>query len=976
MGMHSYMHARWSVTAALLLLVVSLAPGLALAGQSRTSSLASPSPVAGTLDLAAMALTPVDLDDIGLTGFGQQTSAFLTLEEQAEQLASTANLGMDADALGSRLAAAGFQRRYQRQLSLPAHPGARPSQLRTFVAPYVIEYASGEGATTGFTLLETEALEAGAAMTDVPGTRVIGDHSEITRFRRASDSGEPYRALDLTFQVDNLVAGVTLGEFDDRQPDMATVEALGELLLDKVRGGQAGSGPGLSSLALRLAGPDIETRSDEYGRLDGQTFPNYSETPDELADREERYGNAVVVYGVGQSIARGSPARSDDTRYGVSLYQFASEQDAAGWLESGVARAEKSPNIIEAIPVAGAATIGEASGTLAIATERSGAGTARGYLLETQVGAQTAQVQMLGIPGVPLAAVEELARAQVVCLQAGSCSSQAPPATLGEPPATPAASPVPGELSSAPQSCSETGASTSTPIAGTPQSLPPANDHPTDAATAGPPNIIVIVTDDLDARSVACMPNVQALLAKEGLTFSNAFVTTPLCCPSRASILRGQYAHSHGVLNNVGENGGFPAFYRLGDEDSTVATWLHDAGYRTALFGKYLNRYPKGAPESHVPPGWDEWSAFASTDEDEGGSYYSGYALNEDGRIVLYGQQPSDYSTDVLAAKATDFVARTTGNGAPFFLYLAPFAPHGPSTPASRHTGAFADAQAPRVPSFEEADVTDKPAWVQALPSLNDDQIALVDDRYRRRLRSMLAVDEMVASLVETLSTAGALDNTYIVFTSDNGYILGEHGIPLGKQAPYEESIKVPLIVRGPGVPAGAVTDSIALNIDFAPTFAELTGVSPADFVDGRSLVPLLDGDPPAEWRHGFLVEHYDRIRPDQWGAPEPVPVEATPDNQEELELDEGDAVPGVSPIDSPPYLALRTEQYLYVEYANGERELYDMQTDPYQLQNLAATADPALLADLAARLDQLRVCAGAECHSAEDALPGVASSG
>ncbi len=140
--------------------------------------------------------------------------------------------------------------------------------------------------------------------------------------------------------------------------------------------------------------------------------------------------------------------------------------------------------------------------------------------------------------------------------------------------------------------------------------------------------------------------------------------------------------------------------------------------------------------------------------------------------------------------------------------------------------------------------------------------------------------------------------------------------------------------------------------------------------------MPLLDGDPPAEWRHGFLVEHYDRIRPDQWGAPEPVPVEATPDDQEELELDEeGDAVPGVSPIDSPPYLALRTEQYLYVEYANGERELYDMQTDPYQLQNLAATADPALLADLAARLDQLRVCAGADCRSAEDALPGVAPS-
>src|SRR5215218_6790636 len=702
MGMHSHMHARWSVTAALLLLVVSLAPGLALAAHLRTSPLASPmassAPVVRTLDLAAMALTPFDLDDVGLTGFGQQTSEFLTLEEQVEQLAAAPSLDKDAEAIRAGLSVAGFQRRYQRQLGLPSWPGSPPSRLRTFVAPYVIEYASIEGAAAGFALLETEASYAG--MKDVPGTGVIGDRSEITYFRRVSDNREPYRALDLTFQVDNLVAGLTGGEFGGREPDLATVEALGELLLGKVRRGQSGSRPGLNNLAQRLAGPDIETRSDEYGRLDGQTLPNYGETPDELADRAERYGDAVVVYGVGQSIARGSPARSDDTRYGGSLYQFASEQDAAGWLQRGVERAEQSPNIIEAIPVAGATTIGEASGTLAIATERSGAGTARGYLVETQVGARTAQIQMLGIPGVPLAAVEALARAQVACLQAGSCFSQAPPASLGEPAATPAASPAAGGPSSTSQSCSVTGASASTPISGTPQPLPLANEHPTDATSARPPNIIVIVTDDLDAGSVVCMPNVQTLLAAEGLTFSNAFVTTSLCCPSRASILRGQYAHSHGVLNNVGESGGFPAFYRLGDEDSTVATWLHDAGYRTALFGKYLNRYPKGAPESHVPPGWDEWSAFASTDEDEGGSYYSDYALNEGGRIVLYGQQPADYSTDVLAAKATDFVAHTAGTGDPFFLYIAPFAPHGPSTPASRHTGAFTGAQAPRVPSF------------------------------------------------------------------------------------------------------------------------------------------------------------------------------------------------------------------------------------------------------------------------------------
>src|SRR5215210_4235262 len=404
MRRHPDVHARWSVTAAFVLVVLSLAPGLALGSYSRTVPLASPASPAPPLDLAAMALTSHDLDGIGLTGFGQQTSAFLDLEQQAEQYAltstATPSLESDADEVRATLSAAGFQRRYQRQLGRLPRPGAPPSRLRTFVAPYVIEYASAEGAGAGFTLLETEIPEA--EMNDVPGTRIIGDRSEITRFRRSTDNGEPYRALDLTFQVDNLVAGVTIGEFNSRQPDLATVEALAELLLDKVRQSQTGIGPGSSNLVLRLAGPDIETRSDEYGRLNGQTLPNYGETPDELADRDERYGDALVVFGVGQSIARGSPARTDDTRFGVSLYQFASERDAAGWLDSGVQRAERSPNVIEAIPVPGAATIGDASGTLAIATERGGAGTARGYLVETRVGVRTAQVQMVGIPDVPL----------------------------------------------------------------------------------------------------------------------------------------------------------------------------------------------------------------------------------------------------------------------------------------------------------------------------------------------------------------------------------------------------------------------------------------------------------------------------------------------------------------------------------------------------------------------------------------------
>ena len=811
-------------------------------------------------------------------------------------------------------------------------------------------------------------------MKDVSGTRVIGDRSEVTRFRRSGENGELYRALDLTFQVDNLVAGVTVGEFDGREPDLATVEALAERLLAKVRLGQAGGGPGLSDLALRLDGPQVETRGDEYGRIDGQTFLNYGETPDEFADRADRYGDAIDVYGVGQTIPRGGAARTDDTRYFVSLYQFAGEQDAATWLEGGVDRTRQSPNVIAADPVAGAATIGDTSETLAIATERGGAGTARGYLIETRVGAQTAQVQLLGIPDVPL----DCRR------RAGAVAGSLPPGWLVPRPGAAAKSAGASGNARCLTGIRRTHRHTPTLLPAShlsatrvPCAVPaPASSSrlplPTEAST--PPNIIVILTDDLDARSAACLPNVQSLLAAEGMTFANAFATTPLCCPSRASILRGQYAHNHGVLSNSGDNGGFPAFYRLGDEESTVAIWLQDAGYRTALVGKYLNRYPKGAAESHVPPGWDEWNAFASSDEDEGGSYYSGYALNENGTTVFYGHQPADYSTDVLTAKATDFVDRSVNSGDPFFLYIGPFAPHGPSTPASRHTGAFPDVGATRIPSFDEADVSDKPAWVQALPPLTADQIALLDDRYQRRLRSLLAVDEMVASLVETLAATGALDNTYILFMSDNGYHLGEHGIPVGKQSPYDESLRIPLIVRGPGVPAGAVVDAIALNIDLAPTFAELAGASPADFVDGRSLAPLLHGDSPNAWRHGFLVEHYDRTIPEEWGTPGPVPVEETAHDAEELEEADGDEMTGITPIDSPPYLGLRTDQYLYVEYASGERELYDIQADPYQLQNLAATADPALLADLAAALDHLRLCTAADCRAAENALPAPKS--
>lgn len=447
------------------------------------------------------------------------------------------------------------------------------------------------------------------------------------------------------------------------------------------------------------------------------------------------------------------------------------------------------------------------------------------------------------------------------------------------------------------------------------------------ASAAGPaprrPNIVLILADDLDARSVELMPKVKSLVAARGASFSSFFVSEPLCCPSRASILTGQYAHNHTVRANDPPRGGFPAFRAAGREASTIATWLHAAGYRTALLGKYLNGYPGAAP-AYVPPGWDEWHAVYS---DQGSNTYFNYRVNENGRTVAHGGLDADYETDVLAAKAVDLIRRSPAGEQPLFLVIAPAAPHLQAAPAPRHRGTFPDAKAPRVPSFDEDGVNDKPAWAR-VPPLRQRQITALDRLYRKRLQTLLALDELVEGVVQALDARGALGDTYILFTSDNGFFMGEHRINIGKAAPYEESIRVPLFVRGPGVPAGRRVDSLALNLDLAPTFAEIAGARAADSVDGRSLLPLLGTAAPGGWRNEVLLEF--------WGG-------------------EGDRVPG--------YAALRTADHLYVEYTTGERELYDLRKDPYELENLIPSAEAATLRGFGERLRALRSCAGAGCR-------------
>jgi N-acetylglucosamine-6-sulfatase len=439
-------------------------------------------------------------------------------------------------------------------------------------------------------------------------------------------------------------------------------------------------------------------------------------------------------------------------------------------------------------------------------------------------------------------------------------------------------------------------------------------------STSEQPNMIFILTDDLDFASTQKMPQISSLLADQGVSFEEAFVSHSVCCPSRSTILTGLYDHNHHVLGNEPPDGGFQKFLSEGHEENTIAVRLQEAGYRTAFFGKYLNGYPAGDP-IHVPPGWEEW--YGKLD----GQRLYNYRLNENGEEVSYGNESEDFFTDVLSGQATNFVQRAAPDSKPFFMYVAPTAPHGPATPAERHKGAFSEEEPPRPQSFDEEDISDKPSQIQSTERISEDEASTIDDYYRQRLESMLAVDDMVGSLVQELESTGELDNTFIFFTSDNGFEQGEHRIKKGKNQAYEESSHVPLLVRGPGVPAGSETKKLALNTDFAPTFADLAG---AEFpADGRSLVPLLGGDEDLPWRTSVLLERL----PTQRG-----------------------------------YQAIRTDTHKYVEYNNGEKELYDLESDPYELDNLYASADTSLLKDLKAKLEALKSCSEEGCREAEDA--------
>jgi arylsulfatase A-like enzyme len=402
-------------------------------------------------------------------------------------------------------------------------------------------------------------------------------------------------------------------------------------------------------------------------------------------------------------------------------------------------------------------------------------------------------------------------------------------------------------------------------------------------------NVVVILSDDERADGQSVMQNTKTLLADHGVTFTDYHVTTSLCGPSRASILSGQYSHHTGVLSNFGAHNG-----AVFNQSSTLATWLHGAGYQTALVGKYLNAYASWG-KNGKPAGWDDWQALDSFPVEK---YYD-YTLDDNGKLEHYGHRPSDYSTTVLTHKAVDFIRSARH---PFFLYYAPVAPHLPAIPAKRDQGKLENIAPINSPAFNQRNIGKEPWRFWHKDMLKAAAQLYINHVRIRQLESLLAIDRGVKRIVGALKERHELDHTVIVYMSDNGFLWGEHRLG-GKIWPYEESTHVPLIVRTPWTTHATTNSEPVLNVDIAPTISAIAGVTPGLPEDGHSFVPFLYGSKIPTWRKSFLVEWLGKSK---------------------------------LPNGPPPYIAVQSKQFLYVSYFNGWRELYNLRRDPWELDNVA----------------------------------------
>jgi arylsulfatase A-like enzyme len=520
----------------------------------------------------------------------------------------------------------------------------------------------------------------------------------------------------------------------------------------------------------------------------------------------------------------------------------------------------------------------------------------------------------------------------------------------------------------------------------------PAQARPVTAAGDGRPNILVVMTDDQALADVALMPNVKRLLAAQGTSFADAVDSYPLCCPARATFITGQYAHNHDVIGNFHPYG----WYGMRNRANTLPAWLQRAGYRTALIGKWLNGYGARDGRGEVPKGFDIWRGLLDVSAYD----YFNFVMNRNGRLKSWGDaafarklvefanievthrvnpglgdvfaklrevfgpgpynywgtaKPADYSPDVTGKITEDLVAAEKGSKKPFFIWWSPAAPHREDVatsllgrpgrdprPPQRYERTSARYKLPRPPSFNEAAIADKPSNVrEGAPAMSEGQIAQLQLDYEGRAGSLLAVDDHVKTLVQVLTRTNQLKNTMIVFLSDNGWLQGEHRIPGDKYLPYEESLRVPFILRGPGVPAGRVVRGQVANIDFAPTIVDMARARAGRTMDGVSLLPSVR-DPRKRPNRAIGLEALFRL------------------------LGPGDF--GPFNAWAKPYKGVRTDRYTYVVYTEtGEQELYDRRRDPHQLRNVAADAAyRSVVAQLAAKMRKLNVCRGASCRVAQ----------
>lgn len=449
-------------------------------------------------------------------------------------------------------------------------------------------------------------------------------------------------------------------------------------------------------------------------------------------------------------------------------------------------------------------------------------------------------------------------------------------------------------------------------------------------------NVVFVLADDLDWATFRQVPRLAALQA-QGQTYLNTISTDSLCCPSRTSILRSQYIHNHLVVSNrEASGGGWPTFYVRGEENDCLPVWLHNAGVQTAFFGKYLNEYGEGKTgPTWVPPGWDRW--FVPTTHR---AMYRGYnyTINDNGTLVKYGSKPKDFLADVLTQKTVAFIKNAT---TPFYAQLNLTNPHDPAPVAKRHQDDARRVQVPRTSSYNATGIGE-PSWRSSLGTLGTKRLKKLDRMWQQRVQSAESVADAVEAVQRALSSAGKLESTLIVLGSDNGFHAASRRLPAGKRTPYHEDTVVPYVFIGPGVTPSTTVDAMTSTIDLAPTFSSLLGTTTPEWVDGRSLVPFLVGQPPASWRTGILTESMS----------EPSP---------------GD--PDYETFKPPQFRALRTPQWLYVEYQDGTRELVNRLTDPAEQDNLITTADPITVSALERQLTALRTCAGETCRIA-DSLP------